>query len=148
MTIRGFVGLASLLCLSGLMVFSDAAFAHGGGLNSQGCHNERRTGGYHCHRSQDEMVGNRLRCDLGSRSRECGNQGNAAAVNSTTVMAYQRQLMRHCSSLSSGFVDGRNGPATRAALVRFQRSYDLVADGTYGPSTAAALAGPVTGACR
>jgi uncharacterized protein YecT (DUF1311 family) len=23
--------------------------AHGGGLNSDGCHNERRTGGYHCH---------------------------------------------------------------------------------------------------
>ena len=25
--------------------------AHGGGLNAQGCHNERKTGGYHCHRS-------------------------------------------------------------------------------------------------
>tara|TARA_B100000035_G_scaffold279381_1_gene258942 strand:- start:210 stop:695 length:486 start_codon:yes stop_codon:yes gene_type:complete len=28
-----------------------AAFAHGGGLNAAGCHNETRTGGYHCHRS-------------------------------------------------------------------------------------------------
>lgn len=27
-------------------------FAHGGGLNADGCHNERRTGGYHCHRPQ------------------------------------------------------------------------------------------------
>lgn len=25
--------------------------AHGGGLNAQGCHNQRSTGGYHCHRS-------------------------------------------------------------------------------------------------
>ena len=25
------------------------AFAHGGGLNSQGCHNNRKTGDYHCH---------------------------------------------------------------------------------------------------
>jgi len=25
------------------------AFSHGGGLNSKGCHNERKTGGYHCH---------------------------------------------------------------------------------------------------
>lgn len=24
--------------------------AHGGGLNAQGCHNNRKTGGYHCHR--------------------------------------------------------------------------------------------------
>lgn len=26
------------------------AFAHGGGLNSEGCHNNRKTGDYHCHR--------------------------------------------------------------------------------------------------
>jgi len=27
------------------------SLAHGGGLNSQGCHNEKATGGYHCHKS-------------------------------------------------------------------------------------------------
>ena len=27
------------------------AFGHSGGLNSQGCHNNRKTGDYHCHRS-------------------------------------------------------------------------------------------------
>lgn len=27
--------------------------AHGGGLNSQGCHNETATGSYHCHRSPE-----------------------------------------------------------------------------------------------
>jgi hypothetical protein len=27
-----------------------SAQAHGGGLDKQGCHNERATGGYHCHR--------------------------------------------------------------------------------------------------
>lgn len=26
------------------------ALAHGGGLNAQGCHNNRKTGDYHCHR--------------------------------------------------------------------------------------------------
>lgn len=26
-------------------------FSHGGGLNSEGCHNNRKTGDYHCHRS-------------------------------------------------------------------------------------------------
>ena len=24
--------------------------AHGGGLNAEGCHNDRKNGGYHCHR--------------------------------------------------------------------------------------------------
>ena len=28
-----------------------AVFAHVGGLNAAGCHNETKTGGYHCHRS-------------------------------------------------------------------------------------------------
>lgn len=27
-----------------------AAHAHGGGLNAEGCHNDRKRGGYHCHR--------------------------------------------------------------------------------------------------
>lgn len=27
------------------------ASAHSGGLNSEGCHNDRKTGGYHCHRA-------------------------------------------------------------------------------------------------
>jgi hypothetical protein len=42
----------SLVLLSlGLMAGSEA-FAHGGGLNAQGCHNNRKTGDYHCHRTQ------------------------------------------------------------------------------------------------
>jgi hypothetical protein len=35
------------LALSGIAV---VAGAHSGGLNSEGCHNNRRTGDYHCHR--------------------------------------------------------------------------------------------------
>ena len=31
------------------IAFSGIAAAHGGGTDSNGCHNERRTGGYHCH---------------------------------------------------------------------------------------------------
>lgn len=33
--------------------------AHGGGLNSEGCHRETATGGYHCHREKKtwETVG-------------------------------------------------------------------------------------------
>lgn len=27
-----------------------SATAHGGGLNAEGCHNNRKTGDYHCHR--------------------------------------------------------------------------------------------------
>ena len=32
------------------------ALAHGGGLNRDGCHRETATGGYHCHRDDDDDV--------------------------------------------------------------------------------------------
>lgn len=38
---------------AGVLIWAVAApsFGHSGGLNSQGCHNNRKTGDYHCHRS-------------------------------------------------------------------------------------------------
>jgi len=37
--------------LAGFVVlFPAAVLAHGGGLNKEGCHNNRKTGDYHCHR--------------------------------------------------------------------------------------------------
>jgi hypothetical protein len=37
--------------LLGVFVFlSEDASAHGGGLNADGCHHDRKNGGYHCHR--------------------------------------------------------------------------------------------------
>ncbi|WP_157269013.1 YHYH domain-containing protein [Azohydromonas aeria] len=32
------------------------ALAHGGGLDASGCHHNRKTGDYHCHRAQPEPV--------------------------------------------------------------------------------------------
>ena len=78
--------------------------AHSGGLNSQGCHAGSKP--YHCHRSSSEMVGNRLRCDLGSRSKECdkrkttppsqennegGNNSSAATVTTSSGSVGLRQ---------------------------------------------------------
>lgn len=42
------VQIAALLAAS---LFSIDAGAHGGGLNAEGCHNNRKTGDYHCHRA-------------------------------------------------------------------------------------------------
>lgn len=140
------VVLALVLGVSPLVLVPNAS-AHSGGLNSQGCHAGSRP--YHCHRSPSEMVGNRLRCDLGSRSSECSGQRSVGRPSvSENVRAYQSQLVRHCASLPPSFADGRRGPATERALRRFQASYGLAPDGKYGPATASALAGPVTGACR
>ena len=41
---KALLGLAALFT-------SVAATAHGGGLNADGCHTNRKTGEYHCHRA-------------------------------------------------------------------------------------------------
>ncbi|WP_242915642.1 MULTISPECIES: excalibur calcium-binding domain-containing protein [Brevundimonas] len=44
--------MKTILIASALMAgLATPALAHSGGLNSEGCHNDRRNGGYHCHRS-------------------------------------------------------------------------------------------------
>lgn len=42
------VGLVSFV----VTMMATDAIAHGGGLNSAGCHTNHKTGGYHCHRAQ------------------------------------------------------------------------------------------------
>lgn len=44
-----------------ILIFATTqAFGHGGGLNSAGCHNDHKRGGYHCHRADDlKSEGNR-----------------------------------------------------------------------------------------
>lgn len=34
-----------------------SVYAHGGGLDAQGCHTNRKTGDYHCHRPQSPPPG-------------------------------------------------------------------------------------------
>lgn len=44
--------VASIVALALMATAPAALFAHGGGLNAAGCHNNRKTGDYHCHRPQ------------------------------------------------------------------------------------------------
>ena len=41
--------LSSTALFLALFFAACAAQAHGGGVNKDGCHHERKTGGYHCH---------------------------------------------------------------------------------------------------
>lgn len=63
------------------------------------------------------------------------------------VQQYQMQLKRHCPSLPEYFVTGEEDDLTIRTLKTFQRLYGLYPDGIYGPKTAKALAGPVSGLC-
>ena len=39
------------LCIGVALAAPALSFAHGGGLNADGCHNDKKSGGYHCHRA-------------------------------------------------------------------------------------------------
>ncbi len=39
-----------IILIISLLLTLSKAYSHGGGLNKQGCHNNRSTGDYHCHR--------------------------------------------------------------------------------------------------
>jgi hypothetical protein len=48
---EGIVNIRTWILVLPLFVSIDA-FGHGGGLDSKGCHTNRKTGDYHCHRAQ------------------------------------------------------------------------------------------------
>ena len=43
------LAIVTILSVSALLVTTVTAHAHGGGLDSHGCHHDRKNGGYHCH---------------------------------------------------------------------------------------------------
>ena len=46
------------------MIFAEISFSHSGGLNQEGCHNNRKTGGYHCHRSKSAQQLKKYNCKI------------------------------------------------------------------------------------
>lgn len=44
------VGFRAIAACLACIVAPSAAYAHGGGLDANGCHTNRKTGEYHCHR--------------------------------------------------------------------------------------------------
>jgi hypothetical protein len=44
------------LCAVPMLAACASVAAHGGGLNAEGCHHNRKTGDYHCHRGAPERA--------------------------------------------------------------------------------------------
>lgn len=69
--------LAALLA----MAVSTPALAHGGGLNAEGCHTNRKTGDYHCHRPQSAPSASRKPAPL------LGLSGSSSFANCSAARA-------------------------------------------------------------
>jgi hypothetical protein len=61
------------------------AIAHPGGLNAQGCHNNRKTGGYHCHRGPSAAPAQAFSAVSSSARREFANCTQARAAGAAPV---------------------------------------------------------------
>ena len=61
--------------------------AHPGGLNSEGCHNNRKTGGYHCHRGPAASPQRALGAVSSNSRREFANCSQARAAGAAPVRA-------------------------------------------------------------
>lgn len=77
--------LSSLvMCLAGPSITASVS-AHPGGLNFQGCHNNRRTGGYHCHRGSSSSPGRAIQAVSSSSRREYANCSQAWSAGAAPV---------------------------------------------------------------
>lgn len=77
------------------------AAAHGGGLNSEGCHNNRKTGDYHCHRGPKTSV-NRSRAAILSSGDVYRNCSEARAAGAAPVHRADRGYARHLDRDNDG----------------------------------------------
>ena len=71
------------LAISVFLALSVLVGAHGGGLDSLGCHNDKRSGTYHCHRGK--LAGRVFRVKGGGTSRARRARTEASAEASETA---------------------------------------------------------------
>jgi len=133
------------IILLGLIVWTSEVHAHSGGLDSNGCHGGSRP--YHCHRSSSEMVGNRLRCDLGSRSSECDQRGSsptgraskpASPANSKSPFVTESPT-RSTYKFSVSEMPSPDTVKRIQKRLKILRLYTGAVDGVFGPDTALAI---------
>jgi hypothetical protein len=83
-----------IAALSAAALYAPAVGAHSGGLNSEGCHNNRKTGDYHCHRAPSASRAPSYGSSLApSNSRGRGSDGayaNCAAARAAGAAPVRR----------------------------------------------------------
>jgi Excalibur calcium-binding domain len=80
------LAILSLAVMSGWISLTPAQ-AHPGGLNAEGCHNNRKTGEYHCHRGAPAPSASRRSFVGGGGSGAFPNCAAARAAGAAPIMA-------------------------------------------------------------
>lgn len=79
------------LLIAGLaLIAPQSLVAHGGGLNAEGCHNDRKNGGYHCHRGAPSAAAKRSPAYGLSSARSGGAYANCTAARAAGAAPVRR----------------------------------------------------------
>jgi hypothetical protein len=79
------------------VALTPSAWAHGGGLNAEGCHIKRSTGDYHCHGSKKALPNS------------FGNMGGEAAKNTNSQRIPTRPFANCTAARTAGAAPIRRG---------------------------------------
>lgn len=84
---------AAILFAAAAFWVAGVAYGHPGGLNAEGCHNNRKTGDYHCHRPSNSSTA--PRSSYGFSSGAFPNCAAARAAGAAPVYAGTSGYGRH-----------------------------------------------------
>lgn len=115
------------------LIFPASAAAHGGGLNAQGCHNNRKTGDYHCHRAPSTATDEGASAYSSQRSSLLSSSTDRAQGSVHSTMAAQTALTS--LGYDVGAIDGRMGAKTVAALRSFETGKGVASAGQINDAT-------------
>jgi hypothetical protein len=114
---------------------SPAAWAHGGGLNAEGCHNDRKSGGYHCHRSSPKRSPWVPRTPPALAPQHDEPKAEPVPLlSSLSLAAIPRLTCEEVGTLSVKFVDLQSYKHRLAVLYRFKRGNLIVQEGSSLPN--------------
>ena len=107
------------------LAYGDFAYAHGGGLDSNGGHYNRKTGIYHCHRSY--CGSQKSNFTLKRNYSSFGSGLNYTQRTRPSDKVKTAQTVLQALGYYKGRIDGLNGSATTAAVREFSKDYQLSA---------------------
>lgn len=117
---------ALLLCL---LLIPSLVFAHGGRTDKSGCHNDRKSGGYHCHNggtpSQSPRASTNSTNTYSAKPQSLTAQPASSQVRDANIAAYKDLVFKIQTALnqrgySAGEPDGVLGNQTVKAIKHFQ----------------------------
>ena len=118
------------------------AFAHGGGLNAEGCHNDRKRGGYHCHRGSYEPpapppIRRKAEPERTNDSPQTLFGGSGSISYDADVETAQKLLSQ--LGYNPGEPDGLLGEKTRSAVRAFEKDTNRAGTGLVSQDLISAL---------